>query len=130
MAGSFTMDITKFVAKSKLRVDIVVRKITLDVFSSVIKMSPVDKGVFRGNWVASFGGYSTATVNTPDLSGVGTLREVTNVVVKSKAGGVVYLVNNLPYAQRLEYGYSKRAPAGMVGVTIANYQNYVKGAIN
>jgi len=35
---------------------------------------------------------------------------------------VIYLTNNLPYAQRLEEGYSQQAPAGMVALTIQEFQ--------
>ncbi|WP_256203847.1 MULTISPECIES: hypothetical protein [unclassified Pseudomonas] len=38
-------------------------------------------------------------------------------------------MNNLPYAIPLEYGHSTQAPAGMVRVTLANFQHIVDEAI-
>lgn len=130
MSNNFSLDISKFVEKAKGRVDLVVQKVTLDVFSDVIMMSPVDTGRFRGNWIADIGGYQTNVVNIFDKSGNESISKVNAIVGKAKSGGVVYLVNNLPYAQRLEYGYSKQAPAGMVRTSIANYQNYINNAVS
>ena len=45
-----------------------------------------------------------------------------------KAGGVEYITNNLPYAERLEYGYSQQAPAGMVRVTAARFRELLARA--
>jgi hypothetical protein len=42
---------------------------------------------------------------------------------------VHFLTNNLPYALRLEYGWSKnQAPAGMVGLAVAEFQSIVRDA--
>ena len=41
------------------------------------------------------------------------------------AGDVIYLTNNLPYAVPLEEGYSKQAPAGMVALTVQDFQSVV-----
>ena len=46
-----------------------------------------------------------------------------------KLGDTAYLVNNLPYAVPLEYGHSSQAPAGMVRVTIAEFQQIVEAAV-
>jgi hypothetical protein len=35
----------------------------------------------------------------------------------------------MPYALRLEYGWSKQAPAGMVRVTVAEFQAVVNAAV-
>lgn len=126
--GNFSIDISRFVEKSKGRIDTIVKKVTLDVFSSVISMSPVDTGRFRGNWVASIGSYGNQILSVTDKSGDGTISEASRVVNNGNAGTIMYLVNNLPYAQRLEYGYSNQAPSGMIRVTIANYQDYVRKA--
>lgn len=124
----FSLDISKFVEKAKGRIDTVVRKITLDVFSSVINMSPVDTGRFRGNWISYIGSYKSEIIDAFDKTGSETINKVTQVINQSKSGGFVYLVNSLPYAQRLEYGYSNQAANGMVRVTLANYQGYVRNA--
>jgi hypothetical protein len=44
-------------------------------------------------------------------------------------GGVHYLQNNLPYAWRLETGYSKQAPAGIVGITALEFGGIVDDVV-
>jgi Fe-S cluster assembly ATPase SufC len=34
-------------------------------------------------------------------------------------------IDDLPYIERLGLGWSKQAPAGMLGVTLAEFQRYV-----
>jgi hypothetical protein len=54
---------------------------------------------------------------------------VRGVREEGAAGKVHFLTNNLPYALRLEYGWSKQAPHGMVGVTVKEYQQIVDKAV-
>ena len=45
---------------------------------------------------------------------------------KASEGDAIYLVNNLPYAQRLENGWStKQAPNGMVALSIQKFDGRV-----
>ena len=46
------------------------------------------------------------------------------------SGDVVYFVNGLPYAYRLENeGWSKQAPAGMIKISVTEFDQYVRAAI-
>lgn len=47
---SFALDISKFAEKVDKKTDAVIRKIVLDCARSVVIMSPVDTGRFKGNW--------------------------------------------------------------------------------
>lgn len=129
MASNFTLDLSKITQKAKGRIDLVTQKVTFDLFSSVILKSPVKSGRFRGNWIASVNSYGTLTVDIEDKTGSDATREMGGVALTTPAGNIVFMVNNLPYAQRLEYGYSSQAPAGMVRVTIAEFQDYVAKAV-
>lgn len=64
-----------------------------------------------GHWIAETGIPLTAEEQA-------TLSKVTAAVRASKIGTVVYLVNHQPYINVLEDGWSGKAPAGMVQVTI------------
>jgi hypothetical protein len=55
-------------------------------------------------------------------------RFIASVKESGAAGKVHYLTNNLPYAYRLEYGWSRQAPNGMVGVTVVEFQSIVNAA--
>ena len=46
-----------------------------------------------------------------------------------KGGQTIYMVNNLPYARRLEYGWSKQSPSGVVRITVQNYTRYLEKAV-
>ena len=102
--------------------------ITTELFGSVIEDTPVDKGGLRANWQPSSATPATGTINSTDGSGV--VRDVKDFLSKfdfMKQDFVVYLTNNLPYANVAEYGgwngptdlvnsdgYSRKAPGGMV----------------
>ena len=124
--SSFSVDISAFCRRAQVNQDIVVRKITFELFSAVISKSPVDSGRFRGNWVVQSGS-SSATVDYAkrDPSGAAATAQAAVVTASVRAGDVVYMSNNLPYAQRLEYGYSKQAPGGMVRTSIQHIVAWV-----
>lgn len=111
------------------KIGLAVRKIVLDAFSEVIVMSPVDTGRFRGNWQVAIGEQPTGTVELLDPDGAIVTARVAAVSGNVKPGDVVYMVNNLPYARRLEDGYSQQAPAGMVKLTVQKYQPIADRAI-
>lgn len=124
----FAAQIAEFVAKAKGNADLVVRKIALDMFARVIMKSPVDTGRFKGNWQCAIGSVPAGTVALDDKGGTATIAKVTAAALGVKAGDVIYLVNNLEYARALEYGHSKQAPAGMVRLTISEFQGIVTKA--
>src|SRR4051812_49190542 len=119
--GTFELDIGRFVAKAKGNIDLVIRKISLDLFKRVIMKSPVDTGRFRGNWQVAIGSIPAGVLAVNDKSGTVTINRVQAAVLQLKAGDTITLINNLAYARRLEYGYSKQAPAGMVRLTLQEY---------
>ena len=98
------------------------QKITLDVFNNVIRLSPVDTGRFRGNWQPSIGAPVAGELEMLDPTGGTVTAKVSGFVESVEAGDVIYLVNNLPYAQRLEDGSSQQAPNGMVKLTVQRFQ--------
>jgi hypothetical protein len=80
-------------------------------------------GRFRGNWSVAFDSPPMGTLDRIDPVGGQTIAEGSSVLAQFKAGRTIYIVNNLPYAHRLEYeGWSKQAPEGMVRVSIAEFQ--------
>lgn len=130
MAGSFALDLTKFAIKARGNIDLVVQKATFDVFKSVIMRTPVDTGRARANWSASANSYTQKIYEVTDKAGAQTANKMASIALGTKAGNVTYLINNLPYAQRLEYGYSKQAPSGMVRITIVEYQQHINNAVS
>ena len=122
MSG-WSIPIDKLVEKAKGDLDTVVRGVTLRVFRSVVLRSPVDTGRFRANWNVSYGAPDyTTTPRTDEARGVAEAQKALTLAV----GGVVFISNGLPYARRLEYGWSKQAPYGMVRLTVAGFKNMVR----
>lgn len=123
--SDFALDITRYVEAANGQIDLVVRKICLELFSRVIMMSPVATGRFRGNWQVGIGAIPTGTLALNDKTGTATISKVDAKVAGVKAGDIVYLANNLPYARRLEYGYSKQAPNGMVRTALRMFSGVI-----
>lgn len=104
------------------------RATMLGMARSVIFMSPVDTGRFRGNWQLQFDLSPTVRDNA-DKAGGATLAEVAQRVREfTLAMSRMYLLNHLPYSIELEYGHSKQAPAGMVRLTVQRYRQIVEAA--
>lgn len=119
-AREFSLQIdAAWAAKEQDILDLTV-EISLQALRGIVQMSPVDTGRFRGNWITS--------VEAPDPTVFEQVRPAQVPIVEAdeklsaldEIPRVIYLQNNLPYANRLENGYSKQAPEGMVAVTIAN----------
>jgi len=126
--GQFELDIARFVEKAKGNVDLVVRRVSLDIFRRVVMKSPVDTGRFKGNWQCAIGSIPPGTLKVNDKSGSATLARITAETLRMQAGQTIYLVNNLEYARPLEYGWSKQAPAGMVRLTLREFRGAVATA--
>jgi hypothetical protein len=142
MAG-WSIPLDKLAAKVQLDIETVARKATLQVFTAVVKKSPVDTGRFRANWNVSFGVPDTSVTSSTDTARADS--EVDKVQALP-VGGVVYLSNSLPYAQVLEYGgypnppkhptgktkggYSTQAPQGMARLSALEFNDFVRKAIS
>ena len=128
MASNFELDIQRYVDAANGKIDLVIRKISLDLFRRVVMKSPDDTGRFKGNWQVQIGAIPKGTLKLDDKAGTATITRVTAETLKLKAGEVIYLVNNLEYARALEYGHSKQAPKGMVRITVAEFPQVVNKA--
>jgi len=128
---SFTDDIRKFQRKTNLSMDVIVRKVVIDMTVAMVRMSPVDTGRFRGNWMMGVGSPDVSTIDAVDKDGSTTVARITAAAGSLQAGGVVYITNSLPYARRLEYGWSKQAPSppGIVRLTVQRYTDYIAAAV-
>lgn len=97
------------------------RKVALELFKRVIYKTPVDTGRARSNWQVTIGTTASGTVEIDDKSGAATMGKAVADSRGFKAGDTIYLTNNLPYIRRLEEGWSRQAPAGMVALTVQEF---------
>jgi hypothetical protein len=132
--SSFTLDISRFIEKTKLNAETVVRRISIQAFTRVVKRTPVDTGRARANWQLNLNSLPTGQTS----GGGATLSQLSNYSL----GDVVFIANNVPYIAVLEYGgypkspkggsgktsggFSTQAPYGMVGVTMNELQSVLK----
>lgn len=123
--SKFTLDIQAFVAKAKKNPETVMRSVSLKLFSAIIKASPVDTGRFRGNWQTTGVTPATGLIAGVDPTGNKAVNSAATFITNAPGWNTFTLTNNLPYAERLEYGWSKQAPVGMVRVNIARFQQLI-----
>lgn len=118
-AMEFNLSLEKF-AKGYLpeTQTLFIKKIAMDLADKLIKMSPVDTGMFKGAWVAGVNNVDSSKPNTPDKSGVATMARIQSMIGTVQAGDTIYISNNMEYAVKLEHGHSKQAPQGMVAISI------------
>ena len=115
---SFKLDLKKFNKKTTRITEEVFKGTVIGLFNKVVSRTPVKTGRLRKSW--------QPTINSPSVS----LKKangdaIITKVSQAKLGDSIFLVNNLPYAQKIEAGSSKQAPAGMVRVTVAEYQKII-----
>lgn len=123
--NKFTLDIQAFVAKAKKNPETVMRSVSLKLFSAIIKESPVDTGRFRGNWQTTGVTPATGLIAGVDPTGNKAVNSAATFITNAPGWDTFTLTNNLPYAERLEYGWSKQAPVGMVRINIARFQQLI-----
>lgn len=123
--SKFTLDIQAFVAKAKKNPETVMRSVSLKLFSAIIKASPVDTGRFRGNWQTTGVTPATGLIAGVDPTGNKAVNSAATFITNAPGWNTFTLTNNLPYAERLEYGWSKQAPTGIVRVNVIRFQQLI-----
>lgn len=92
-----------------------IRTIAIQCLNEVVMRTPVDTGRARANNQLSIGKPVYASLDAYDKEGGATITEGATRLTGLEPYTVVYIQNNLPYIERLEDGYSKKAPVGMFG---------------
>lgn len=141
--GTFAVDLQRFAEKCGERADDAVGNIVVRIAQELDKRSPVGDalywknpppkgyigGHFRANWQLGVGSMPAGEIPGVDPSGAKTLGRIMAAVPDQAAGKVYWIANNVPYAQRLEYGWSRQAPQGLVGLTVTMFQDIVNDAV-
>lgn len=75
-------------------------------------------GTFKNNWFVDIGSILPRERPYPDAAGSASLAEKSKLsTIKSNPYVIVWIHNSVPYARRIEHGWSSQAPAGVVAVT-------------
>lgn len=138
--AEWSIDLKDWAKKKVVKMQNVRRRFAFNVYASIVKKTPVDTGRARANWNVSIG--------SPDISVSDDKRKTPkqmNSMPTPKGDEPIFIANNLPYITKLEYGgypnppksksgktvggFSKQAPNGMVGVTLANAEALFNAAV-
>lgn len=134
--GGFANQLGGFRDKALGKIDAVHRKVTFDVGTSLVLKSPVGDakywksqpppgyvgGRFRANWQFGEGQINFSTNESVDPGGTFLISQMSAKMQPGQPGRTFYLTNSLPYGPRLETGWSRQAPQGMVRLTQLEFQ--------
>ena len=137
---SFAADMLNYCSKIAPEwIEGITRKVIIETGSRAVMRSPVGDasywqspappgyagGTFRRNWQYQYGNIASGILEGTDAGGGATI----SAIAQSSTGkaGVHYISNNLPYAQRIENGWSKRqAPQGIVSLIGMEFPDIVR----
>lgn len=135
--GNFSLDLTRFRTRASANADQVLRKVALDLLSSVVvgrpvgNGTPVDTGRARGGWLVEFERIPEGE-GPLDPGGGGAISTGASKLASAKIGVSIFIANNVHYIRYLEYGpeipgahHSPQAPQGMLRVALAAYPGIV-----
>ncbi|GAA0478505.1 HK97 gp10 family phage protein [Tatumella punctata] len=113
MAKGWDFDPSAFTGIVEEKVGLKIRAIAIQILNVVVETSPVDTGRFRNNNMVSLDAPDFSETEEVDPSGGIALQRGIGVISKAANYGIIYIQNNLPYAEALENGHSKQAPTGI-----------------
>lgn len=98
-----------------------------ELFSRIVDDTPVDTGRLKGNWQMSLNSELDGETDELDADGSGVKNKAKSILasmtIDTKS---VYVSNNVPYAEAIEYGHSQlQAPNGMVRVNMDSFSDIV-----
>lgn len=126
--AEFTDVINRWVEETQVAMDETLQTIIMKIGESVVRLSPVDTGRFKGNWQLTIDSMASSSLLREDKEGSMTLADMASVVNGFTAGQIAYIQNHVLYGYDLEYGSSKQAPDGMVRITEALFERIVAEA--
>lgn len=124
---SFASVINRFVNKTVKDMNTVKRKAAVTMATRIIIATPVDKGVLRNNWYFGINAPHTGSTSEANADAFAVVERAEQDIAPSKMDDVLFLTNNLPYAETIEYdGHSAQAPRGMVRLNILSWDEIVE----
>ena len=135
----FPVQIKAWADKTKEQADRLVGGVVIRIAQRLDERSPVGDasywqhkpppgyvgGRFRGNWQLGVSSMPSGETGRVDPGGSATVSAIVSAVPDKAAGLIFYIVNNVPYAQRIEDGWSRQAPTGLVALTALEFQQIV-----
>lgn len=129
----FKADLNKFSRKVGVDIGLVVKKLAFDIFTGVVKKTPVDTGRARAAWNISAGKPDLSVPDAAQFKGSdGGGKRGPTFIPNIGTSGIftkIFITNNLDYIEFLENGSSEQSPNGMVAVTLAESRSFLRKAI-
>lgn len=128
MSDRWESNIHRFSRKIGVNANLVVKKLAIELFKLIVLKTPVDTGRARASWNISAGVIDTSVMPPGEYA----KNEALAKAKESALGGmarVIWITNSLPYILALEHGHSSQAPAGMVGLSVEEIENYLETVI-
>lgn len=102
-----------------------IRNLGILIDQRIVLASPVDTGNFRANWLMSIGSPETRILSEQEALAANPVADAFDVALTYPKDSLpdLWLVNNLPYAARLNDGWSEQAPSKFVEREIAQAVN-------
>ena len=122
--GNFTSQMKAFENMTEKKAEQVFRKTCFEISNEVISNTPVDTSRAKNNWFPDINKFSSEITDITNKQG--SINLVTSATPKLKIGDTFTLSNNLPYIERLEYGWSKQKPNGFVAIAIQKFDTILK----
>lgn len=141
--AQFKRDYAAIIKRAGDKAETVVRQSMIAIGKGLVEKSPVGNpdlwsspapegyvgGRFKNNWQFGVSSINSDTSRRPDGAGGGSLASIVAGTAAWKPGQTIFISNSLPYAYRIEYeGWSTQAPAGVVRLTVLDFQQSVRKA--
>ena len=127
---AFNKRLEGFVEAVKQATTNTLQQIVVEVGTSVVMLSPVLTGRFRGNWQMTVGQPASNTLLTEDPDGAATLAALRQMAATLTPGEVGYIVNNLEYGQNVEsLGWTVTPPYAPVRRSLSQFTVIANAAI-
>lgn len=132
-ATGFRNALMDFIDHVEIDVSLVIRKACIDLFAAIASRTPVDTGRLKSNWQLDTS-YNSSVIG--DDGQVFTGAEIEQAIQNQTSGfditinnDKVEIFNNVKYAEYNEAGHSQQAPAGMVAVSLSEFEEYFNRAV-
>ena len=112
-------------ARTPLQIDRFLRRVAFEVFTRVVRRTPVDTGRARLSWnIARNQADESVAPENPSQGrrALTTSNQKLTRIRPDKRMQPIHISNNLEYIRFLEEGSSTQAPQGMVAITLAEVQ--------
>lgn len=131
----FGRGLDRFSRKLEIDVNTLKRKLSFDIFSSIVAKTPFDEGRARSSWNINYGQPDTSVPDevkdamTKSQATVTAISKLSRFKDDNNPYSPIFITSSLVYMPPLEDGSSDQAPNGMVALTMEEVQTFLDNAL-